>query len=75
MSVQSSGEVVLREVKNGEVQTIEKNNGGGYELITEYGGRRWVSEAYVNSRLRDAGSRPYGPRMVQGGLPSLGKKR
>ena len=68
------GEVILREVKNGVEEVIEKDRLGGYVLVTEFG-ERTVSEAYVNSRLHDAGFRPYGPRMAQAGLPGQGKKR
>jgi hypothetical protein len=70
------GEVILR-VRNaaGEELTIEKDSATGrLELITEFD-RRFATEAYVNSLARAAGVSHSMPPMVQGGLPSLGKRR
>ena len=71
------GEVILR-VKNsfGEEMTIEKDSTGRLELITPFD-RRFVTQAYVDSLARAYGvslSRSAPPPM-QGGLPSLGKRR
>jgi len=68
--------VVIRRFKNslGDETTIEKDSTGRLELITEFE-RRFVTEAEVNRLARDAGNSHFTPPPVQGGLPSLGKKR
>lgn len=75
--MQPEGEVILGPVvKNGESQFIEKNSSGQYILVKEFSGRIVVSEAYVHSRLRDAGAfYSSNPHAAQAGLPSLGKRR
>jgi hypothetical protein len=70
------GKVILK-VKNaaGEELTIEEDSATGrFELITEFD-RRFVTEAYVNSLRRAAGVSHSAPPPMQGGLPSLGKRR
>ena len=68
--------VVILKFKNslGDETTIEKGSTGRLELITEFE-RRFVTEAEVNRLARDAGVSHSMPPMVQGGLPSLGKRR
>ncbi|MGA2005692.1 MAG: hypothetical protein ABSG70_20115 [Terriglobales bacterium] len=59
-----------------EKTIVEEDSTGRFELITEYD-RRPVSEAYVHSLARANGFSLSAskPPMMQGGLPSLGKKR
>ncbi len=68
--------VVILKFKNslGDETTIEKDSTGRLELITEFE-RRFVTEAEVNRLARAAGVSHSTPPIMQGGLPSLGKRR
>ena len=69
------GERILRVTDADGVKTIEKDSTRRFELITEYD-RHFVNEAFVKGFARAHGI-PLShsmPPMVQGGLPSLGKR-
>jgi hypothetical protein len=69
------GVVILRVKDADGEKTIEQDSTGRLELITEYD-RHFVIEAFVKGFARDhrvSLSHPM-PPMVQGGLPSLGKR-